>query len=385
MGRERLLLLCWLVAGCTHETDILGNPDFSIDPGPDLVETLPDPVDPPPEPDIIDVPDVCPDSDGDGVCDSVDRCPGHDDAMDWDGDGVPDGCDACPGGDDRMDTDGDGVPDYCDCDHSVIECDVNATCIESGGPPTCVCNPGYAGDGFTCTDIDECATGTHGCDVNATCTNTAGSYICACNEGYEGDGYSCTPIDHCMAGTSLCDPNATCTYTGPGTYDCACNPGYLGDGFVCTPIDPDVCISVNDGPLFDDSVAMTGTGRLLGLKFTLTSSVRITRCEVFTGETAGTATIGIWSHDYTTNRPYSDLGTAGWSMLSTNQWQGPVFSPPVFLGAGPIYWVVWGPVSGSQASLQVSGSMVENRTSFDGGSTWSTLDSSPYKYRCFCE
>jgi hypothetical protein len=84
--------------------------------------------------------DACPvdnpdDSDGDGVCDSADICPGFDDNVDTDGDGVPDGCDACPddnpddsdgdgvcdsadicpGFDDNIDTDGDGVPDGCDC------------------------------------------------------------------------------------------------------------------------------------------------------------------------------------------------------------------------------------------------------------------------------
>lgn len=37
----------------------------------------------------------CPDSDGDGVCDGQDLCPGFDDMLDSDGDGIPDGCDDC--------------------------------------------------------------------------------------------------------------------------------------------------------------------------------------------------------------------------------------------------------------------------------------------------
>lgn len=37
----------------------------------------------------------CPDGDSDGVCDSMDVCPGSDDALDEDGDGTPDGCDPC--------------------------------------------------------------------------------------------------------------------------------------------------------------------------------------------------------------------------------------------------------------------------------------------------
>ena len=66
-----------------------------------------------------DVCDACPDdffndSDGDGVCDSEDLCPGSDDALDTDSDGAPDGCDQCPGFDDALDGDNDGVPDGCD-------------------------------------------------------------------------------------------------------------------------------------------------------------------------------------------------------------------------------------------------------------------------------
>ena len=34
------------------------------------------------------------DSDGDGVCDSIDQCPGLDDTLDLDGNGIPDGCDS---------------------------------------------------------------------------------------------------------------------------------------------------------------------------------------------------------------------------------------------------------------------------------------------------
>ncbi|MGH8520668.1 MAG: LamG-like jellyroll fold domain-containing protein [Gammaproteobacteria bacterium] len=74
------------------------------------------------------------DTDGDGVPDDQDICPGFDDSVDTDSDGVPDGCDACPQdaandadgdgicgdsdacalGDDRLDADGDGTADACD-------------------------------------------------------------------------------------------------------------------------------------------------------------------------------------------------------------------------------------------------------------------------------
>ena len=41
------------------------------------------------------------------------------------------------------------------------------------------------------SDIDECK-GNHSCQVNATCTNTNGSYVCVCEPGFNGNGQSCT-------------------------------------------------------------------------------------------------------------------------------------------------------------------------------------------------
>ena len=73
--------------------------------------------------------DMLNDSDNDGVDDSLDQCPGFDDALDADGDGIPDGCDndadndgvpdgqdQCPGFDDNLDADNDNIPDGCDND-----------------------------------------------------------------------------------------------------------------------------------------------------------------------------------------------------------------------------------------------------------------------------
>ncbi len=69
------------------------------------------------------------DSDGDGVPDDEDQCPGEDDTIDVDsdgipdcidplidsdGDGVPDDEDQCPGEDDTIDVDSDGIPDCID-------------------------------------------------------------------------------------------------------------------------------------------------------------------------------------------------------------------------------------------------------------------------------
>ncbi|MDI3485554.1 MAG: hypothetical protein PWQ50_774 [Methanolobus sp.] len=57
------------------------------------------------------VPEQCPDSDSDGVCDCDDICPGHDDNVDTDEDGMPDGCDPCP--EDRTNTcQNNGIPEF---------------------------------------------------------------------------------------------------------------------------------------------------------------------------------------------------------------------------------------------------------------------------------
>ena len=42
---------------------------------------------------------------------------------------------------------------------------------------------------FTVLDVNECLTTP--CDANAVCTNTLGSFTCVCNPGYSGDGLTC--------------------------------------------------------------------------------------------------------------------------------------------------------------------------------------------------
>ena len=46
---------------------------------------------------------------------------------------------------------------------------------------------------YSLLDINECPNGenTHGCHENATCTDTDGSYTCMCDDGYTGDGFNC--------------------------------------------------------------------------------------------------------------------------------------------------------------------------------------------------
>jgi hypothetical protein len=41
-------------------------------------------------------------------------------------------------------------------------------------------------------DIDECSAMTSNCDANAECENTVGSFKCTCNPGFTGNGVTCT-------------------------------------------------------------------------------------------------------------------------------------------------------------------------------------------------
>ena len=44
---------------------------------------------------------------------------------------------------------------------------------------------------FIHTDIDECTEEKDNCDDDAACTNTEGSFTCLCEPGFSGDGVQC--------------------------------------------------------------------------------------------------------------------------------------------------------------------------------------------------
>ena len=121
-------------------------------------------------------------------------------------------------------------------------CSPDATCQGAGGAAQCVCDPGFTGDGETCTAVDACATLNGGCSQFATCTSTGpGTRTCTCASGFAGDGTTCTPIDLCTMSNGGCSPFATCTPTGPGTRTCTCAGGTVGDGVTCAPPPPPPC------------------------------------------------------------------------------------------------------------------------------------------------
>ena len=166
------------------------------------------------------------DSDGDGICDEDDDCPGGDNNLDDDNDGIPNGCDPtpcgeniscddeddctigdvwmlnengicectgttvpdtdndgtcdpfdlCEGEDDNMDGDNDGVPDGCDL------CDNNQYSGNLGDP----CD-----DGDECTILDQLriftdAEGNEYCDCAGIWIDSDNDSVCDANDACEG-------------------------------------------------------------------------------------------------------------------------------------------------------------------------------------------------------
>ncbi|VDK42368.1 unnamed protein product [Anisakis simplex] len=126
---------------------------------------------------------------------------------------------------------------------SVTSCRINhqcskyATCVNGNGTNgiSCVCNPGFSGDGFTCNDVDECLTNdVNICDSNATCINSQGSFSCKCAAGYEGDGSpgNCKDINECSSPVlNKCDSSTSICRNNDGSFECVCLAGYehVGD------------------------------------------------------------------------------------------------------------------------------------------------------------
>ncbi|RMX58432.1 hypothetical protein pdam_00019701 [Pocillopora damicornis] len=60
---------------------------------------------------------------------------------------------------------------------------------------------------YTCKkDLDECNTNQDACDSKASCINTVGSYTCLCDSSYQGDGFECSPT----LGLYSSDPAHSC-------------------------------------------------------------------------------------------------------------------------------------------------------------------------------
>uniref|UniRef100_A0A672UR09 Stabilin 2 n=1 Tax=Strigops habroptila TaxID=2489341 RepID=A0A672UR09_STRHB len=160
----------------------------------------------------------------------------------------------------RIDSDGICLPGSCRsgytgklCDKQIVPCDpslqlchAHADCQLSDGAMSCVCKPGYEGDGMSCSKVDPCAAlNPGGCNINAECIQTGpGEHTCICQAGWTGDGRDCSAINNCLLPTMAgCHENATCIYVGPGQNDCKCKDGFRGNGVECTPINS--CLEQN--------------------------------------------------------------------------------------------------------------------------------------------
>jgi len=138
--------------------------------------------------------------------------------------------------------------------------------------------------------------------------------------------------------------------------------------------------------VFADNVSMGGPQ--VAIQFVAPASLTASALEVFTGEATGTNTVQLWSHNASLNQPGSLLGSASWSMSSTNGWQGATLPSTVALTSGTTYWFGWVPVANAQASVDTSipGNGQSYRPSFDGGLTWTGpfQNSNHWKLRIFC-
>jgi len=83
------------------------------------------------------------------------------------------------------------------------------------------------------------------------------------------------------------------------------------------------CQSVNDDGTFKDSSALGFPVSFAAFLGTAKAKQTVTFVEVFTGESSGTMSVSLWSHDATNNRPLAPLAGAGsWTMNRVDCWQG---------------------------------------------------------------
>lgn len=164
---------------------------------------------------------------------------------------------------------------------------------------------------------------------------------------------------------------------------------FLALAFAASPAEAQApCHAENDTSTFADNVSMGGPNLLLAVQFSPTSSFNASRVEVFTGEKTGTNTVAIWSHDSGTGKPLVMLGQGSFAMSATNSWQGADLATPVGLASGSTYWMVWGCINSSQASIDLPQSFNGQvyRSSFDGGLTWNgpyQSTTSQWKFRVY--
>ncbi len=109
------------------------------------------------------------------------------------------------------------------CESDINECDTNpchefATCTNTEGSFTCVCDEGYEGDGKTNCNIV--------CDETAHFVVNDSNDGCVCETGYHQAGEECLPDENCSEG--ICGPGVCIDDEGAIVCDCK-DTGFEGD------------------------------------------------------------------------------------------------------------------------------------------------------------
>nr|CAB3266630.1 stabilin-2 [Phallusia mammillata] len=135
------------------------------------------------------------------------------------------------------------------CGRQGLICHQHAVCLETDTQESCVCEPGYTGDGTACIEFNPCTDSNDrgGCSINGICYYYGkGNTSCKCKDHFEGDGYHCSVVNPCTKpNRGNCHEKAYCRLTEPGLNSCTCIDGYRGNGQVCTEIDN--CLQNNGG------------------------------------------------------------------------------------------------------------------------------------------
>ncbi len=181
------------------------------------------------------------DSDGDGVCDNTDACPGYDDNDDSDGDGIPDGCDT-PGGD----------PDCSDVNIVVTNNSIEITGLTAAIENVKLFDSNWS-NVFTCFDncgnaqtITGLSAGTYYIDIKMY--EAGWQFICELGEYVDvgGGGDPCQGQGGDSDGDGVCDDDDIC----PGFDD---NQDSDGDGI------PDGCDTPGDPGCGDVNITSTSS------------------------------------------------------------------------------------------------------------------------------
>ncbi|KAK6176808.1 hypothetical protein SNE40_015039 [Patella caerulea] len=128
------------------------------------------------------------------------------------------------------------------CDYLNGNCSQHATCQKVDGHVTCLCKPGFVGNGHVCQS--PCDVHKNICDSHANCHYDTTNHLlrCECFEGYHGNGTWCEEIvNQCVMKNGGCSRFAQCIFEPPattslshGSVNCECLTGYVGDGILCT-------------------------------------------------------------------------------------------------------------------------------------------------------